>query len=173
VAGIAETAMKAMALAAALALCSGAAIAQEASGCDKFKFPVDRERAALGEPDQSILENGGALEVGKPFQARLTASAAVRFETAPARASAPDSFGAVLKLPMAPAAGAYTISVSGPAWLDVLQDGAPIKPSAFSGVRDCPNIRKVLKYQLAAKPATIQISNAKQETLAIVVLESR
>ena len=163
--------MKAMALAAALVFCSDAAIAQEASGCDKFKFAVDRERAALGEPDKSPLENGGALEVGKPFQARLTSSA--RFETAPERPPAPGSFGAVLKLLTAPAAGVYTISVSGPAWLDVLQDGAPVKPLAFSGVRDCPNIRKVLKYQLAAKPATIQISNAKEETLAIVVLQSR
>ena len=117
-----------------------------------------------------VLTNGGAQDVGKPFETRLASNDALQFEHAPERTPAPASYGAVLKLSSTPVAGDYTVSLSAPAWLDVLKDGAPVRPSGFSGVKDCPNIRKVLKYQLSAKPTTIQISNVTDKSIAIVVL---
>jgi len=33
--------------------------AEEPSGCDKFKWPIDRERAALTAPDRAKLASGG------------------------------------------------------------------------------------------------------------------
>jgi len=35
--------------------------AEEPSGCDKFKWPIERERAALTAPDRSKLASGGEL----------------------------------------------------------------------------------------------------------------
>ena len=35
--------------------------AEEPSGCDKFKWPIDRERAALTAPDRSKLTSGAEL----------------------------------------------------------------------------------------------------------------
>jgi len=32
--------------------------AEEPSGCDKFKWPIDRERAALTAPDRAKLASG-------------------------------------------------------------------------------------------------------------------
>jgi hypothetical protein len=152
---------------AAFALAPGLALAQEASGCDQFKWLVDRERTTLAQARLAV-ETGGALEVGTPVIAHLAAIGAIRFESPPERAPAEESFGAILKLK--PAAGVYTIALSAPGWIDVLQDGSPIKPLAFSGVRDCAGIRKVLKYELEAKPTTLQLSNARDASVALVIL---
>jgi hypothetical protein len=35
--------------------------AEEPSGCDKFKWPIERERAALTAPDRAKLVSGGQL----------------------------------------------------------------------------------------------------------------
>src|ERR1700726_988412 len=35
--------------------------AEEPSGCDKFKWPIERERAALTAPDRLKLASGGEL----------------------------------------------------------------------------------------------------------------
>jgi hypothetical protein len=35
--------------------------AEEPSGCDKFKWPIDRERAALTAPDRAKLASGAEL----------------------------------------------------------------------------------------------------------------
>ena len=47
----------------ALLLLSAAPVraAEEPSGCDKFKWPIDRERAALTTPDRAKLASGAEL----------------------------------------------------------------------------------------------------------------
>src|ERR1700737_1342783 len=40
---------------------SSAWAAEEPSGCDKFKWNIDRERAALTAPDRMKLASGGEL----------------------------------------------------------------------------------------------------------------
>ena len=35
--------------------------AEEPSGCDKFKWPIDHERAALTAPDRVKLDSGSEL----------------------------------------------------------------------------------------------------------------
>lgn len=152
---------------AIFAVAPGLALAQEASGCDAFKWPVDQERAALAQA-RDVVETGGTLVVEKPVNAHLAAVGAIRFENPPERPPAEGSFGAILKF--APTAGVYTIALSAPGWIDVLQDGSRLKPLAFSGARDCAGIRKLLKYELEAKPTTIQLSNAKDNLVALVIL---
>ena len=93
----------------------------------------------------------------------------IHFAQAPERAPAPASYAAVLTL-ASPAAGVYTVSLSAGAWIDVFQDGAALHPLAFSGARDCQNIRKTLKFQLAAQKTVIQISNSAAAEISIVVL---
>src|SRR6516165_691539 len=40
--------------------------AEEPSGCDKFKWPIDRERAALTAPDRAKLNSGAELAALPP-----------------------------------------------------------------------------------------------------------
>ena len=54
--------MRKMFVVALLLLCAAPAwAAEEPSGCDKFKWPIERERAALTAPDRAKLSSGNEL----------------------------------------------------------------------------------------------------------------
>ena len=69
----------------------------------------------------------------------------------------------------APRAGAYQIMMSAPAWIDIVQNGRYIKPSAFSNATDCPGVRKSVRVTLAASPFTLQISSTPGPSIGIVI----
>jgi hypothetical protein len=143
--------------------------AEEASGCDKFKWSIARQQAALASAGKATVADGGALSVGTALRVPLSPVEKIHFKQTPERAPAPATYAAVLTL-APPAAGVYTLSLSAGAWVDVFQDGAALHPLAFSGARDCPDIRKSLKFQFSAKPTVIQVSNAAAPEISLVVL---
>jgi hypothetical protein len=143
--------------------------AEEASGCDKFKWPVARQQAALLAEARPAVGDGGGLALGTAVIVHLAPVDKVAYAQPPERAPLPGGFGAVLTL-ADPPAGVYSLSLSAGAWIDVLQDGAAKKPLAFSGAKDCPGIHKILKFQLDTRKTVIQISNARDPQLSIVVL---
>jgi hypothetical protein len=51
----------------------------------------------------------------------------------------------------------------------VIQDGVALKPFAFRGARECPHLRKSLKFQLAPQETVIQVSNAAEWEISRVV----
>ncbi len=156
-------------LAVALTASIAPARAEEPIGCDKFKWPIAREQAALATADRNSIAQDGVLASGTAALVHLAPIENIHFAQSPQRAPAPGAYGVVLKLP-APAAGVYTVSLSAGAWIDVIQNGATVKPLAFSGAQDCPHIHKTLKYQLAPQEAVIQISNAAQPEISVVVM---
>jgi hypothetical protein len=158
-------------LAASLLLASTAAFAaEEPSGCDKFKWPIDSARAALTAPDRAKL-GSGSEQAALPSTAitlALVAPADAKL-TPPERAPKDGTFAGFTSIKAAPKAGLYTISLSAGAWLDVVQDGHFLKPKAFSGATDCDGIRKTVKFELAASPFVLQISGARENALSIAI----
>ena len=51
----------------------------------------------------------------------------------------------------------------------VVQSGASIKSSDFSGQKNCPGVRKSVRFDLAAGPATVQISNAPSASIQLAI----
>lgn len=148
--------------------------AEEPSGCDKFKWNIDHARAALTAPDRAKLTTGSEL-AALPTTAvtiALVTPADAKLPTPPERAPKEGTFAGFTKINSAPKAGRYTISLSSGAWIDVVQDGHFLKPTAFSGARDCEGIRKTMKYDLSASPFVLQISSARQNSLSIAILPS-
>jgi hypothetical protein len=148
--------------------------AEEPSGCDKFKWPIDRERAALTAPDRAKLTSGNelaALPAGG-FTLALATPADAKLPTPPERAPKEGTFAGFASFKTAPKAGLYTISLSSGAWLDVVQDGHLLKPKAFSGATDCDGIRKTVKFELSASPFVLQISGAKENSISVAILPS-
>jgi hypothetical protein len=148
--------------------------AEEPSGCDKFKWNIDRARAVLTAPDRARL-NSGSEFAGMPATAvtlALVAPAAAKLPMPPERAPKDGTFAGFTKVAMGPKAGSYTISLSSGAWVDVVQDGHFLKPAAFSGATDCDGIRKTMKYDLSASPFLLQISGARENSLSIAILPS-
>ena len=148
--------------------------AEEPSGCDKFKWNIDHERAALTAPDRMKLVSGGELTTlpSTGMTLGLIAPAEAKLPTPPERAPKDGTFAGFANFKAAPKAGIYTISLSAGAWVDVVQDGHDLKPKAFSGATDCDGIRKTMKYEISAAPFVLQISGARDNSLSVAILPS-
>ncbi|MGJ4901682.1 hypothetical protein ACQR0V_08930 [Bradyrhizobium sp. HKCCYLS2058] len=151
---------------------SSAAVAAEPSGCDKFKWDIARERAALTAANREKLVSGAEIAAipatGMVLELRPTAEA--RLAMPPERAPKDGTFAGLTRITAAPKAGVYTISLSAAAWIDVVQDGKILKPAGFSGATDCDGIRKTLKYELGSHPLVLQVSGAPDNAISIAVL---
>jgi hypothetical protein len=148
--------------------------AEEPSGCDKFKWPIERERAALTAPDRVKLPSGGELAAvpATGVTLSLVAPAEAKLPTPPERAPREGTFAGFANFKSAPKAGLYTISLSAGAWIDVIQDGHALKPKGFSGATDCDGIRKTMKYEISASPFVLEISGARENALSVAILPS-
>ena len=148
--------------------------AEEPSGCDKFKWNIERERAALTAPDRVTLVSGGDLaampSTGITLVLRTPSEA--RLPSPPERTPKDGTFAGFATIKAAPNAGLYTVSLSTGGWVDVIQDGHFLKPKAFSGATDCDGIRKTMKYDISAGPFVLQVSGTKEDSVSIAVLPS-
>ena len=146
--------------------------AEEPSGCDKFKWPIERERAALTAPDRAKLASDSELAAmpSSGVTLALVTPADAKLPTPPERAPKEGTFAGFASIKAAPKAGLYTVSLSSGGWLDVVQDGHFLKPKAFSGATDCDGIRKTVKFELSAAPFFVQVSGTKEDSISIAVL---
>ncbi|MGY4511215.1 hypothetical protein [Bradyrhizobium sp. USDA 3650] len=167
--------MRILAFLTALSLgASSAFAAEEPSGCDKFKWPIHNERAALTAPDLAKLASGSeqAAVPSSAIKLGLVAPQEAKLPTPPERAPKDGTFAGFTGI-KAPKAGLYTVSLSSGAWIDLVQDGHALKPVAFSGATDCDGIRKTMKYELSGQPVVLQVSGAKDNSLSIAILPAQ
>jgi hypothetical protein len=146
--------------------------AEEPSGCDKFKWDIEHERAALTASDRIKLVSGGELNVlpSTGMTLALRAPAEAKLPSPPERAPKEGTFAGFASFKNPPKAGIYTISLSAGGWVDVMQDGHFLKPKAFSGATDCEGIRKTMKYEISASPFVLQISGTKEDAVSVAIL---
>lgn len=159
-------------IALALLIAAPAWAAEEPSGCDKFKWNIDRERAALTAPDRVKLLSGGELmalpSVGITIGLRAPAEA--KLPTPPERTPKEGTFAGFATLTSPPKAGRYTISLSAAGWIDVVQDGQFLRSVTSSGVRDCEGIRKSVKFEIPAKPFILQVSGVETDSISVAIV---
>ena len=147
------------------------AVAQDASGCAKFKWSIARERSAFGTPGLEQVAPGKPLPgVMDPAIVKLQPVADVGFVVPPGHKPREGSFGAVVKTPPLAVGGTYQITLSDEAWIDVIQDGHEIRSSAFTGEKDCPNVRKSVRFSFGPGDATIQISGSVSDSIKVDLL---
>ena len=157
-----------------LALCASVTpcLAQEPVGCDKFKWPLDKERATLTGTDLPKLKSGDKVAFPIPFGASvaLVALGDAKLPAAPERTPKdPNSHAGYIAVPAPPKAGTYKITLSAEGWIDVVQNGQRIKSGAFSGALGCEGIRKSVKFELAQAPVTVELSSVKSNTINLTV----
>jgi hypothetical protein len=148
--------------------------AEEPSGCDKFKWNIDHERAALTAPDRIKLASGAELAAlpSTGMTLGLNTPAEAKLPTPPERGPKEGTFAGFATFKSPPKAGIYTVSLSAGGWVDLVQDGHALKPKAFSGTTDCDGIRKTMKYQLGASPFVLQISGTRENSVSVAILPS-
>jgi hypothetical protein len=147
--------------------------ADEPSGCDKFKWNIDHERAALTAPDRIKLASGAELAAvpATGMTVSLTAPAEAKLPTPPERAPKEGTFAGFISV-KGIKAGIYTVSMPTGAWIDLVQDGHNLKPKAFSGATDCDGIRKTVKFELSASPFVLQLTGARDNSISVAILPS-
>jgi hypothetical protein len=157
-----------------LLLGPAAAEADEPRGCDQFAWSIAAEQALLAGPVRpagtGLLDRnrGAALSVA------LVPLADARLELPPERAPKdPASFAGLVKFAPAAEAGAYAVTLAAGAWIDVVQDGAYLKPLAFTGALDCPHVRKSVRFRIAPGPFTLQLSGVASPTIDLVVTPAK
>src|SRR5712664_726606 len=81
-----------------------ASAAEEPSGCDKFKWPIERERAALTAPDRVKLASGGELAAlpASGVTLALVAPAEAKLPTPPERSPKEGTFAGFASIKAAP-----------------------------------------------------------------------
>lgn len=65
--------------------------------------------------------------------------------------------------------GAYTVALSTPAWIDVLEDGKAVEPASFGHGPECTTIRKIVVFPLKPGLHVLQISANADPKLKLLV----
>jgi hypothetical protein len=157
------------------ALMVAPALAQEPSGCDKFKWPLDRERALLTGASIQLLASGATLNPALDTAAviALVPFAEAKLPVPPERApKAPTSFAGFVRITAPPTAAIYKVNLSAEGWIDLIQHDKFIKSGAFTGATDCDGIRKSVQFDLASAPFIVQLSAVRSDSIALTITAS-
>jgi hypothetical protein len=164
--------VKSAAIVLAVCVAAGPALAQEPVGCDKFKWPLDKERATLTGTDLPKVISGNRINWRQPFATivALVPLAEAKLPMAPERApKSNESFAGFIQSPAPAKAATYKITLSSEGWIDVVQDGRRVQSITSTGVRGCDGVRKSVKFDLAATPFTIELSGIEANMIAIAI----
>jgi hypothetical protein len=174
-----STELRGVAFAVALAIIAPAALAQDAApksapekgmsgGCEAFKWPLDKERAAF---DAAALEKAASGAARGPLKEQAFALALVPAKdvsfTVPPAKKKHDGFGGLVAFAAPEKPGVYQVTLSGEGWIDLVQEGKALDASDHSGAKNCPGLRKSVRFMLGASPAVLQISNAVADTIKV------
>src|ERR1700722_4841933 len=119
---------------------AGSALAQEPVGCDKFKWPLDKERATLNGTDLPKVVSGDRVTFPIPFGTivALVPFADAKLPAPPERGpTPPDPFPGFFPAPAPKQPGSYKIPVPPEGWIDVTQADQAVKSTAFTGALGC------------------------------------
>jgi len=156
----------------ALCVSAAPALAQEPVGCDKFKWPLDKERATLTGSDLPRLASGSRVKWPLPFATTVTLLpfAHAKFSLPPERApKSNDSFAGFIELTAPAQSGTYKITLSSEGWIDVVQGGQRLKSIAATGATGCDGVRKSVKFELSAAPLTVQFSGIEASSVGVAI----
>ena len=159
--------------AAVLALVLNVIPALADPACTKLAWNLDHERALLNGPTVSVAS--GAMLASLPATAlalTLQPGTSVPLPHASQKPTDP-SKGAGFFTVHVLAAGDYVVSLSGEAWIDLVQGGNLVSSTGHTGDPNCPGLRKSVKFTLTAVPVTIEITNAATNALALSITPAK
>jgi hypothetical protein len=158
-----------LSIAGALLLAAAPVRAAEPSGCDKFAWPLTVEQRLLGEP-QAAPAGDLDRDAAKAVAVKLLPLAEAALPMAPERQpQKTPALAGFLRFGKATGSRLYKVSLSEGAWIDLVQDGHYLKPTAFTGATDCPHVRKSVKFEIGPDPFTLQVSGAPPSGIAVVI----
>jgi hypothetical protein len=136
------------------------------------KLPADQAdwngKAALGSATGAGDLAKASLELGKGYEASLLNTPKITFPVQPEKPGGTVAHAGLFEFTV-PAAGNYTIALSTPAWIDVIENGKAISPTTFGHGPECTSIRKMVVFPLQAGKHALQVSGNADAKMKLLV----
>ena len=78
-------------------------------------------------------------------------------------------FGGILSFAAPEKNGSFQVTLSSEGWIDVVQNGAALDSAGHSGAKDCPGLRKSVRFKIGDAPVVLQISGAPADTIKVAI----
>jgi hypothetical protein len=172
--GLARVAGGVLALMLAAAPPAGGA---EHSGCAAFLWPIAKEQAAFARPDLPTVSSGTARGAWteQAFALKLEPQAQAVLPVPPGgkpMTKVDKPFAGTVTFDAPAAAGVYHVTLSAPAWIDLVQGGTPLQAAAFTGAHDCASVHKSVRFELTKAPLVLEISGAPAAAIKIAIVRA-
>jgi hypothetical protein len=92
-------------------------------------------------------------------------------DAARANAQIERQFAGFIEAPAPPKAATYKITLSSEGWIDIVQNGRRVRSVTSTGATGCNGVRKSVKFDLAAAPFTVQLSDVEANSVGLVISE--
>jgi hypothetical protein len=146
--------------------------AQSKAACDRFGWPLTREREWFEQQGMPEISSGAKREQipTRAFVLSLESDSNASYVMPPERKSRSENgYGGAVTFETVPRAGLYQITLSEDGLVDVIQNGHFLKKKASNMRRDCPGIRRSLRVDLAAGALSLQFGGVEQPMITIAV----
>lgn len=158
----------------AFALSTGPRAVADEGDCTTLKWSVEREITLLTSAQllnkPSGFSSPSGSDIGVSLQ--LVPVGEAKYELIPERKPKADApFGGVLVIEKLEA-GRYHVTLSGEAWIDVVQNGAFVASTDHTSAKACAQIRKSVEFLIADGPVTIQLSSAATSSIKVAVVKA-
>jgi hypothetical protein len=158
-----------------LMLAAALARAAEDTGCKAFLWPIAKEQAAFARADLPTIESGSARGIWREqaFALKLKPVAEVSLpmpSSGQPMGKVEKPFAGFVAFEAPPEAGVYHVTLSGAAWIDVVQGGQELQAAAHTGAHDCPDVHKSVRFELKAAPLVLEISGSKAEVIKVGIV---
>lgn len=159
--------------AAAAVLTLGIATAQaDEAVCTGFSWPMESEQKLFVQTVEATA-SGTTLAAMPTTAVRLALQphASVSYPTPPQRTpkNANGNGGWVI-LPAPAAPGLYQVTLSARGWIDAVQAGTTLPNAGFSSDDACKPMHKSIRFNFAAEPVTLQLSDVSETEVVVTVL---
>ena len=154
----------------ALIAFAASARAEDTASCKSFAWPVDADRTAFESPKLESVGTGAARGPWKEqaFMLKLAPQDSVNFaRRSCGRYHAKKFFGGTVSFDPPEQAGRYYVTLSSDGWIDVVQNGAGIRSDAHTGAKECPGLRKSVRFPVGSFPIVLQLSGVTTDTIKV------
>lgn len=142
----------------------------QAAACSRFAWPVTREKAWFAGKLPTAHSGERVAKSDEGILLALKPTRTFNFFLAPEHKPSPDSFSGNFVIFGVAAPGLYQITLSEDASVDVFENGVRLKSTAFAGDKDCPGLRKSVRFDLTpGAPITVQISNSPKDQIKVAI----
>jgi hypothetical protein len=151
----------------------GIAQAKDNPACEQFEWSIKREFELLRDPYLEMVFSGAALGSvpDKGLVMGLQPHATVDYVLTPGgEPKSDDSFAGLLFIKTIPQAGTYQVTLSGDAWIDLIQDDKALALAAETGNPNCSDAPKSMRFRLERGPLTVQVSGVRSTLIKLVIL---